>query len=505
MKHRKNWMVAALAGGAVLLGILQVPVMPVAQAAPAFPVPADEAEDTLLMTNGQELKGKILSETPTTIKFRLSIAGITTDVEYPRSQIKEVRKGKAGGDKPETPRPETPKADPAAGEEAAAATAEAPTDATAQDTSSPGDIIPVDGRQRYYYAELTGRFGEDITQMVISRLLKDAQKQKADVVIFYLDATWKFRNSEDGKDAPDDVASFDAIFRSEDILPMLVEGVPKEWDKAPKMVFWVRTAMGGAAMLPISCPNIYMHPEGRIGGLGDLSFIFGSTGDEVVRQKQRSLRLGHAKGWMHKGGYDERIMSAMAQAEYVLSMHPDGTLYEGYPENPADELLTDDGEKENVDTLEQRVRGETNDVLTIKPRIAQLMGLSKGTFDSKDDLLAALDLSVNAVDVSPKAKKISDGWKEELARTRTQLKNMWRDYREVRVQPPAEYQQRTAARGKRRNILKQMKNVLERYKEALTPPFFQEYEFPAQTPDKMIEWITFADERIWIEQQKDKK
>ncbi|MFO0830435.1 MAG: hypothetical protein U0637_01200 [Phycisphaerales bacterium] len=493
-RNRTSWVVAALAGGAMMLGALHAP-MAMAHPAPA-PLMADDSkdgeQDTLVMTSGQELKGKILAETPTTIKFRLVMGGISTDLEYPRSQIKEVRRAKAGGDKPEAP--------------AADAKAETPQEATADtDSSAPTDIVPVDGRTRYYYAELTGRFGEDITQTMIRRVLKDAQKQKTDVMIFYLDATWRMRDDIENKDLPDDVNFFDAIFRAEDILPMLVEEVPREWDKAPKMVFWVRNAMGGAAMLPVACPNIYMHPEGRIGGLGDLSFIFGSTGDEVVRQKQRSLRLGHAKGWMHRGGYDERIMSAMAQAEYVLSMHADGSLFEGYPQSPSDELLTDDGEKDNLDTLEQRVRGEGNDVLTLKPRNARLMGVSKGTVETKDDLLATLDLTSNAVDVGVKSKKITEGWKEELSRTRDQLKRLWRDYREVRVQQPGEYQQRTAARGKRRGILKQMKNILERYKEALTPPFFQENEFPADSADKVIEWITYADEQIWIEQQKDKK
>lgn len=498
-KHRMSWMVAAVAGGALLPSGLQTPLVPVAVAAPAVADDAADAQDVLVLTNGQELKGKIIAETPTTVRFKYSLFGNTMEDVFERTKIKEVRKGKAG----DAPKPESPKADEAVGE--AVPPTDATTDLTTTDTSAPGDIIPVDGRQRYYYAELTGSFGQDITQTMIRRLLKDAQKQKTDVLIFYLDANWKLRPDDKGEDAPDDAAFFDAIFRAEDILPILTEEVPKEWDKAPKIVFWTRTAMGGAAMLPLSCPNIYMHPEARIGGLGNLSFLFGSTGDEVVRQKQKSLRLGHAKGWMHKGGYDERIMSAMAQVEYVLSMHPDGTLFEGYPQSPSDELLTDDGEKENVDTLQQRVAGETNDVLTLRPRIAQLMGVSKGTVETKDDLLAALGLTSNAVDVSPKSKKITEGWKEELDRVRGQLKGMWRSYREVRVLPPGEYQQRTAARGKRRGILKQMKGVLERYKEALVPPFFQENEFPAGSPDQMIEWITFTDERLWIEQQKDKK
>lgn len=491
-----GWMVAAIVGSAAVFGSLT-------QRAVANPAPqaaGEEATDTLLMTNGQELKGKILAETPTTIKFRLSIAGITTDVEYPRSQIKEVRKGTAGGS-PAVP--ESPKADDAS---AAIAT---DTSTPEPEASAPGDIVPLDGRTRYYYAELTGRFGEDITQTMIRRVLKDAQKQQTDVLIFYLDALWKVRGGdEDGKDASDDAASFDAIFRAEDILPILVEEVPKEWDKPPKIVFWVKTAMGGSAMLPLVSKHIYMHPEGRIGGLGDLSYLFGSTGDEVVRQKQTSLRLGHAEGWMIKGGYDPRIMKAMAQIEYVLSARVSGDnveLIEGYPETPSDELLTDDGDKERVDTLEQRVSGETNDALTLRPRTAQILGVSKGTIETKDDLLATLGLTSHAVDVSVKSEKITEGWKEELDRTRSQLKRMWRDYREVRVQQPGEYQQRTAARGKRRGILKQMKGILERYKEALTPPFFQQNEFPGATPEQIIEWITFTDEQIWIEQQRDRK
>ncbi|HEX2838727.1 MAG TPA: hypothetical protein VHN77_11420 [Phycisphaerales bacterium] len=481
-----GWMVAAITGGVAVLGGMT----PRALAAPAPQASSDEATDTLLMTNGQELKGTVLAETPTTIKFRLSIAGITTDVEYPRSQIKEVRKGKVGG-APAVP--ESPKAD----DVAAIAT---DTSTPEPEASTPGDIVPLDGRTRYYYAELRGEFGADISETPIRNLMRDARKQKADVVIFFLDANWSIDGGLQKIDKSlDTQGEITSIFRAEKITPIFSTEVPAEWDTPPKVVFWVKTAMGGAAFLPMISENIYMHPEGRIGGLGNLSQLFEGTGDRVVHEKLRAAYLNHAKGWANIGRWDLRIIDAMTRIEYVLSARSDGTLFTDYPQNPSDELLTDSGEKDRQDTMEEFVRGTGNDVLTLDERKARLVGVSKGTVDSRDNLLYTLGLSTNAVPVGVKADRITKAWMDGLERAKDRMVAIMDEYRNVRVEQPGEYQQRTAARGKQRRLLAELKGLYSRWGEGLTRDFLQGSGLPGG------DWITLTDEKIKIDQMMDKR
>ena len=77
-----------------------------------------------------------------------------------------------------------------------------------------------------------------------------------------------------------------------------------EFKTKPRMVAWVNKATGGAAFFPFLFKEIYFTSDGKMGGLGALESMFGGVGDEAVRQKQRSLRLGRAKGLAAKGGHD---------------------------------------------------------------------------------------------------------------------------------------------------------------------------------------------------------
>jgi hypothetical protein len=496
----KACQLAALAG-AVAIG---TPASAFAAPAPlALPADDTEALDTLIMQSGQELKGTILAETSTSVRFRLVMGNTTTELEYQKSQIKEIKRA---GKKPAEDAKSAPKDSKAAAAPVAATPEETAdeSDEAKVDPSNTALAAPLDGRPRYYLINLRGEFGEDITQKPIGDALKDARAQKADTVIFYLDANWS--NSPFEK-LPDDVAAFDEIFRAEDIVPIF-DQVNKEWEKAPNFVFWVKTAMGGSALLPLRCPNIYMHSEGRIGGLGNLSQMMEGVGDQVVREKQRSLRLGHAEGWAIKGGYDRRIVAAMARIEYVLSARIEGdkvTLFEGLPSNPSEELLTDAGDETSADTVQARVAGEGNDVLTLKPRIAQLVGVSKGTADTMDELLNQLDLARNGVDVSNRSKRIMEGWSRDLASAKSNILRLLRELGDVRVEEPGGYNERTAARGKRRGIINQIRNNLRRFGEGMSQRWFYQSGLRVGSVDNLLAQLNVMEEQIKIEQLQDRK
>ncbi|MFA6044881.1 MAG: hypothetical protein WC718_07845 [Phycisphaerales bacterium] len=437
---------------------------------------ADEKNVMLIFRDGHTLKGVLTGETPTTVQLKGKVAGIAFETQYQKSNILDIKRGVTLDDAP------------------------------ADDKSSPvmADATPpvsADGKQKYYWIELAGRFGEDISQTPIREAVADAKKNAADIIIMKINADF----SQPGglKQLDNDFAQFDELFRAEQIVPVFAEEIPREWTKKPRIAMWVKQAMAGAAFMPFIVPELYFTSDGRVGGLGNLSHLYDGVGDDVVREKQRSLRLGHAEGWAIRGGYDYRLIRAMARVEYVLSVrYVNGKpeLFEGYPQNPGEELLTDDGKDANEDTDAQRVSANGNDVLTLDASTAKKLGISKGTIDTKDDLLIAMGIDRSAVEDSGRSKYIMTSWVDGLDATHRTLRNLREDVDRVQVAAPADYAARTKARGRRTRLWNDIKAAIKgRYEEALTQRWLRQNGIP---PEDVIN--TYI-EQIKIEQQKDKR
>jgi hypothetical protein len=166
------------------------------------------------------------------------------------------------------------------------------------------------------------------------------------------------------------------------------------------------------------------------------------------------------------------------------------------PENADEFLLTDDGEGEHKDTIEELARGEGNDVLTLTADIANKLGVSKGTVDTFDDLIFQLGLSRNYTLVNKKqSDQIMKTWRDGLESARQQLPRLWHDYNEVQPKSPGQYQQRTQARGKQLAILNEMIALLRKYEEAINPRALR-------VPD--ISTIEALKKRIELQQTADK-
>lgn len=262
------------------------------------------------------------------------------------------------------------------------------------------------------------------------------------------------------------------VRRAEHIFPIITEVIPKEWGAdQPRVVMIVNNALGGAAFLPFGFKEIYFRPEGKWGGIGGLSRLFGGRGDEEVREKQRSLRLGHVEGWANYGGYDYRIVRAMARTEYVCSLrvvNGKGELVERLPSDPSEELLTDDGKEGNADSLRQVVAGTGNDELTLDARVAQLLGVSRGTVENDEQLLSVLDLGRGSVLIKDRGERIMKNWHRSLEGAKDSFVKAVQEYRDLRMDDPNNYENRTKFRGQQKSKLMQMKNILERFDEGLS-------------------------------------
>lgn len=358
------------------------------------------------------------------------------------------------------------------------ALAQAAGGAGSQDAAAPAQ----DGRQRIYFVNLTGEFGEQISPKPFADVLEDARENKADIIIFNLDNEWVYR--DDRTQERVDVAQegrFNEWRDAELFIKLLTERVRAEWEKPPRIVFWIRRAMGGLAFLPFIGKENYFHSDGKMGGIGNLTLMYQDRGDEVVQQKMISLQLQTAVSWANMGGYPEELVRAMTMPAFVLTVKiVDGKprYFERMPQGPDEELLTDNGEGVNADSLSDIARGGGNDVLTLTPRVAKLINFSQGTVDTREELLAALGLDREGVIVAEgSGDRIMARWARDLKTAEGSLRRMMLELGEI-PNGGANVQAQRQNISRRINKWTQIQTLLRRFSEGWDPRFLMEQQVP---------------------------
>ena len=431
------------------------------------------AEDVIVLEDGRTITGTIIEETDEYVKINVVVAGISAVSTYDKDLIASISRAVEG-----------------AGVATAGQTGIGSTITSLSRTRKSTPAASTDGMLRVYVIPLEGEFGIDISQTPLRQSIADARKKNADYIIFRLNNDWSdaLIGGMGEEELPDDMEAFDQLFRTEEIEPVITKEIPKEWDKQPKIVFWVRNAMGGAAFLPLSSDTIYFHSEGRMGGIGGIAQLFEGVGDEVVREKQRSLRMGHAHGMAIQGGYDTRVIDAMARMDYVLSYSMVGgepIYHEGMPRGSHETLLTDNGTLEEFsDPMEELVRGRGNDVLTLKPGVARDLGISRGTVDTLDDLLFELEIHRNSVIIDGRADDIMKMWQKGIHDLPFQLRTLWNEYGRIEVQ--GDFNERKKARGTQIAKLRQINRLAEKFIEAIDPRGMRPNAYPGIADVKLM-------------------
>lgn len=478
----KAWLGAGLLALAGTVGVVS-PTL--AQDAAGQSEEAKATQDVLIFRNGSVKYGKVLSETATDVRFKGEVAGIEFETEYPKAEILEIKRGVAA--------------------KGGAAPKPAGTIERTDDTKASGEVID-DGitRTRYYWVDLKGDLGVEISQTPIHKALLDARDNKAEVVIFNLDAT--FQDPRSQRNMEEFEGKFDGLSRATSIMQVLVNDVPVDFGgNPPRVVFWVKKAMGGAAFLPLVSKEIYFHPEGKLGGIGNLDRMM--KGHERVVEKQISLRLQRAAGWANVGGYPEELVRGLALTRTVLSVRYENgrpILFEDYPKNPGEELLTDDGEGANEDTIDALARGEGNDALTLNAELAKRLQVSKGTASSREELLNLLGLDRGGAAVKGRSENIVKDWVKGLDNAKAQIVRLMEELGDIRVE--GDWTQRNRARSAQINKIEQLKGLLNRWKEGLDGYWLYRNRIPMTDggePD--IAALTAQQEAIRIAQLKDRK
>ncbi len=421
--------------------------------------PAEKAEaakpaskDIIVFKSGKQVECEIIEETDTTVKVKVSIAGMSAETVYQKSEILTIQKG-----------------------------AGAPLDGSAKPAATKGttkpdakkDVPSEDGAPTVYVVRCTGEFGREVCATSISRVVDDIKKHQPDVMVMEFNHPF----SQYGEETPDflfDPGSFDQLEIARQISTLITDRIrdDAEWTKKPRLVGYIKKALGAASFLPFVCPEIYFAPDALHGGIGGLEHMFDGVGDKVAQEKQYSLRMKRAEGIAEKGGHEPRVVRAMSRIDYVLSYRLVGgrvEFLERMPESADEWLLTDDGESERRDQVEDMIRYKGNDVLTLDSRTAEQIGFSKGTVADLRELMYALGYTRDYVEVKGRSDDIIKGWGEEVNKGESNLRRLADQYANVEVRAPGQYRERTAARSQRKSVLREMRGIFNRYRESLNP------------------------------------
>lgn len=357
---------------------------------------------------------------------------------------------------------------------------------------------------KVYSFTADGWFGKDISFTPLTEAMEEARELDADYIIIQVDVDWFQYGDPLEQEMSDDSGIFD-IFGIRPIRPVFTKEALEVWDEEPTIVFWVKNAMGSAAFLPFLSDTMYFHPEGRIGGIRGVYLQF-QQGDEVVKEKLVAASLATAKGMVIASGYEPKIIEAMARGDYTLSYRLEGgrpVYLEREPQSTDEFLLTNNALQEGKqDSIEDLARGRGTNWLTLDAETARVLGISKGTASSIDDLLFELGIARNYEMVGD-GDRIMNNWSDSIKRTEDALSRLWREYNEIQVNSD-EWNERRRQRGQQRAKLQQMIGLLERYEEAIVPYHIDVFRNVGR-PQQLISDFRRRLQRLELEQLADER
>lgn len=439
---------AVLAGAGLSLAGFN-PLLPTASAmvSPDGGHEASKALDRVTFKNGRVVEGRIIEDNDRELKMEVVFAGISATTTYKRSEVLTIERGvvKAADDAPklDAPAPATLPAKPAASGGAADA--------------------PGGGGARVYVVELKGVFGKDVCETPLQRALDDAKSMDPDVVVLKMDLKPAEEVELPGISDAERVRGFDGLFLAENMTPVIEKAVRD----GQRVVFWIKRAESGAAFLPLICPEIYFTPDGRLGGIGTLQKF--DIGDKRVNEKQISLRLGHAEGIAIHGGYAPELVRAMARSENWLAVRFEGGEPKFMMAEPTKEqlsegwiVLSDNGEGDNEDTMEQEVRRQGNDVLNLDAKWARDLRVSKGTAGTIDDLVFEMGLGSAHTLVEGKGQGILDDWSKRVGAAEEEIRRLLLRHRDLQ---PQQGEDQARFLGKKMQLLREVSGILGVYSE----------------------------------------
>ncbi|MFT3686914.1 MAG: hypothetical protein QM783_18665 [Phycisphaerales bacterium] len=340
-------------------------------------------------------------------------------------------------------------------------------DNTKKDPDLAASVNPDDpNAAKLYFIPITGELGRDFALQTIKNMVKDLKEVQPDYIILRIDTQWKSPQGEEkNRYGPNEV--YGAVHRVQAIAQVITDNIRDDpsWKKKPEVVAWVKKALGPSAFVPFAATKIYYTSDAIHGGIGYLDHLLDGRGDEVVRQKQYSLRLAWAEGLAIKGGHDSRIMRAMCRSDYPLSYTMVGGKAVFY-ENTTDgeNVLTNGGEP--PDSIEDILADRGKNILTFTTPVAKRIGFIDGVANSTEELAYELGVSRAYRLYRQGPAKIAATWAREGVQRRAEFMRLRDEARRIQVNGETAVE-RNAQRGRIKRNLQAMVELLTKYGDSL--------------------------------------
>jgi len=275
---------------------------------------ATSAADRVVWKDGRTTRGRIVAEDPETVVMAVGSPGARVRMEIPRARIKAVI------------RSEVRAADTAAPATAPAAAPKAP----------PAEAGSAKDVPLYYPLPIAGEIGTEVKAETLALALKDVRAQAPDYVVLYIDSG--------GGSVQETRRILDVLAGAQDL----------------KLVAYVRQALSAAAVIAMTCPDIYARPSAIMGGA--VPYKVGPDGTpKTVEEKFQSVIRAQFRAAAEMGGHSSLLVEAM--------MDPDVELY----------LKEAEGKKTLARSGPGKLIKAKGKILTLTPREAMTCGVVKGT------------------------------------------------------------------------------------------------------------------------------
>jgi len=412
LQHSEPWLIKELVMRtrlAAFLGTCVVASMVSLSSGLAWADDAVPTEDVLYMNDLRELRGQIISETPSEIVFEFVDRKLNLRSKL---TIKKADIAKIVRDIP-LATPESAPATGSAGSHTGAASGTASGVAKSDETpaSSYGIKRAADiseHTKRIYVVPMDGQMGTDVNAEVYEEVVSDIRAQNPDYLIIKL----RSRDTEDRlytRWGREEQSANDSEFL--DRYRELVSLFRDELRDIPQVV-WIEDSEGISSVIAMAWPDMYMMPGARLGGLARAAGNFlGVKDDFNTLGKYREAYMAWLKGFAEYGGYDLKLLDAMVRPEFLLSASWKG--------RNVDWTLDANGE--------YLVDGSEDFTVAFRAKSAEDFGISKGTAETLDDLALLLGVREYVV-LDSQAQAHFDKYKEDWRRVLDQCQTLWNDH-----------------------------------------------------------------------------
>jgi hypothetical protein len=291
------------------------------------------ALDKLHLKDGRVLEGTIEQETATFVRFVISVGNIKNSQLFTKDEVLKIERD------PES----TKKADIKADEK----DIKEPVEQEKEETAAPSD-----GATRVAFISLEDEVGMLLNADALLESVERARADKPDMIVLVIDS---------GGGALAEVEP-------------LSDAIHKTMKKDFRVVGWVRSAISAASLTIFNCEELYMMKEGNIGGTVAYTSQGGRTKALDGANLEQVLRLGEEIS--KRGKRNPLIMRAMQVF---------GALSADIDENG--EVIWHEGDQG------KHLVNPDDRILTFNAIDALKFGISKGTVDTKDELLSAMGIA----------------------------------------------------------------------------------------------------------------